>query len=106
MARRLALLCAFLALSVPLANSLNNGLARTPPMGWLAWERFRCNTNCQATPDTCISEKLFMDMADRLAADGWLEAGYDRVNVDDCWPAKERDSQGVGRLFYVSLVVH
>ena len=22
-------------------DGLENGLARTPPMGWLAWERFR-----------------------------------------------------------------
>jgi len=34
--------------------SLENGLARTPPMGWLAWERFRCNTDCKNDPDNCI----------------------------------------------------
>lgn len=33
---------------------LENGLARTPPMGWLAWERFRCNTDCKNDPDNCI----------------------------------------------------
>lgn len=36
------------------AVSLENGLARTPPMGWLAWERFRCNTDCKNDPDNCI----------------------------------------------------
>ena len=30
--------------SKKVALGLENGLARTPPMGWLAWERFRCNT--------------------------------------------------------------
>ena len=45
--------------------SLDNGLARTPPMGWLAWERFRCVIDCTTFPNDCISEKLFMDMADR-----------------------------------------
>lgn len=35
-------------------NTLENGLARTPPMGWLAWERFRCNTDCKNDPDNCI----------------------------------------------------
>ena len=35
-------------------NALENGLARTPPMGWLAWERFRCNTDCLNDPDHCI----------------------------------------------------
>lgn len=33
---------------------LENGLARTPPMGWLAWERFRCNTDCKNDPENCI----------------------------------------------------
>lgn len=34
--------------------ALENGIARTPPMGWLAWERFRCNTDCKNDPDNCI----------------------------------------------------
>jgi len=36
------------------AQSLDNGLARTPPMGWLTWERFGCNTDCENDPDDCI----------------------------------------------------
>lgn len=36
------------------ARGLNNGLARTPTMGWLHWERFMCNLNCQEEPDSCI----------------------------------------------------
>ncbi|XP_041033914.1 alpha-N-acetylgalactosaminidase [Carcharodon carcharias] len=74
--------------------SLDNGLMKTPPMGWLAWERFRCNVDCEADPENCISERLFMDMADRLAEDGWKELGYEYVNIDDCWAAKKRDSEG------------
>lgn len=35
-------------------NCLENGLARTPPMGWLSWERFRCNTDCVGDPENCI----------------------------------------------------
>ncbi|XP_055595476.1 alpha-galactosidase A-like isoform X2 [Uranotaenia lowii] len=35
-------------------SSLENGLARTPPMGWLSWERFRCNTDCEGDPENCI----------------------------------------------------
>jgi len=76
------------------ALSLDNGLARTPPMGWLTWERFRCNIDCDHDPDNCIGEKLMMDMADRMAADGFLEAGYEYVIVDDCWLAKERTPEG------------
>lgn len=45
-----------LALSSSITNvkALDNGLARTPPMGWLSWERFRCNTDCENDPDNCI----------------------------------------------------
>lgn len=43
----------FLAL-VTQALMLENGLLRTPPMGWLAWERFRCNIDCDQDPKNCI----------------------------------------------------
>ncbi|KAM4882567.1 alpha-N-acetylgalactosaminidase [Thomomys bottae] len=72
---------------------LENGLLRTPPMGWLAWERFRCNIDCDEDPNNCISEKLFMEMADRLAQDGWRDLGYVYLNIDDCWIGG-RDVQG------------
>lgn len=35
-----------------------------------------------------------MQMADRMAADGYKDAGYEYVNVDDCWMAKERGPDG------------
>ncbi|KAA0720854.1 Alpha-N-acetylgalactosaminidase [Triplophysa tibetana] len=76
------------------AFSLDNGQMRTPPMGWLAWERYRCDIDCQNDPQNCISEKLFMDMADRLSEDGWKELGYIYVNIDDCWSSMQRDGQG------------
>ena len=34
--------------------SLDNGLARTPPMGWLSWQRYRCQTDCKTYPNDCI----------------------------------------------------
>lgn len=36
------------------STCLENGIARTPPMGWLSWERFRCNTDCDGDPENCI----------------------------------------------------
>ncbi|CAL1263604.1 unnamed protein product [Larinioides sclopetarius] len=72
--------------------ALDNGLALTPPMGWLSWERFTCNTDCKNDPDNCISEKLYMEMADRMVADGYKDAGYEYINVDDCWMDMNRDS--------------
>ncbi|XP_046860620.1 alpha-N-acetylgalactosaminidase-like isoform X2 [Xenia sp. Carnegie-2017] len=87
---------AFVALALDLhrIECLDNGLSLTPPMGWMAWERFRCNTDCKNFPDTCISEKLFMNMADRMAEDGFRDAGYEFISIDDCWMEKTRDSKG------------
>lgn len=53
-----AVLLGALAASVGV-QGLENGLARTPPMGWLAWERFRCNTDCENDPHNCIRYVLF-----------------------------------------------
>ncbi|CAN9515177.1 unnamed protein product [Ophioblennius macclurei] len=79
---------------LPLVHALDNGLARTPPMGWLHWERFTCDVDCARDPDTCISERLYMQMADVMAKEGWKEAGYEYVCIDDCWPSKRRDAHG------------
>lgn len=76
------------------AESLNNGLALTPPMGWMDWERFRCNTDCKNDPDNCIGEKLFMDMATRMAEDGFKDVGYKYVSIDDCWMSHNRTADG------------
>lgn len=57
MENKLLLLFCLTALNVFLVitvESLDNGLAIQPPMGWMAWERFRCNTNCTEDPDNCI----------------------------------------------------
>ncbi|KAL7982464.1 hypothetical protein Chor_010062 [Crotalus horridus] len=44
----------FLLLLHAFSLALENGLMRTPPMGWLAWERFRCNVDCKEDPHNCI----------------------------------------------------
>ncbi|XP_077989203.1 alpha-N-acetylgalactosaminidase-like [Glandiceps talaboti] len=73
---------------------LDNGLARTPPMGWNDWERFRCNIDCAKDPDNCIGEKLFKDTIDHMVSDGFKDAGYEYVNMDDCWMSHVRDKSG------------
>ncbi|XP_028837435.1 alpha-N-acetylgalactosaminidase-like [Denticeps clupeoides] len=84
----------FILASIATVLSLDNGLMRTPPMGWMAWERYRCDIDCVSDPKNCISEALFIDMADRLAEDGWRELGYDHIMIDDCWTAMLRDEEG------------
>jgi hypothetical protein len=60
----------------------------------MAWVRFRCNINCVEDPENCISEKLFMGIADTMVRDGWRDAGYEYVSLDDCWQSSERAADG------------
>lgn len=83
-----------ITLAMQLTGALDNGLALTPPMGWLTWERFRCNTDCQNKPDTCISEHLIRTMADLMVSEGYLHVGYQYIIIDDCWLAPERTADG------------
>ena len=62
--------------------------------GWMSWERFRCETDCAKFPDDCISERLIKETADTIASDGFRDAGYQYVIVDDCWLAMSRDASG------------
>ena len=67
----------------PAAHALDNGLARTPPMGWNSWNKFGCN----------VSETLIKQMADAMVSSGMLAAGYQYLNLDDCWEGA-RDGNG------------
>jgi len=58
-------------------------LARTPPMGWNSWNKFGCN----------VSEEMIREMAEAMVSSGMKEAGYQYINIDDCWHG-QRDSLG------------
>lgn len=58
-------------------------LGATPPMGWNSWNTFGCN----------VSEALIRSMADAMVARGMRAAGYQYVNIDDCW-MNGRDGNG------------
>ena len=60
-----------------------NGLARTPPMGWNSWNKFACNVN----------EAIVRKTADAMSTNGMRDAGYQFVVIDDCWHG-ERDDNG------------
>ncbi|MBF9130328.1 ricin-type beta-trefoil lectin domain protein [Plantactinospora sp. S1510] len=66
------------------AQALNNGVARTPPMGWNSWNTFGCN----------INETLIRQVADSIVSSGMRDLGYKYVVVDDCWMNSTRDAQG------------
>lgn len=60
----------------------SNGAALTPPMGWSSWNTFRQN----------ISEDLILSTAEAMKKTGLLEAGYQYINLDDCWQSSLRDA--------------
>ncbi|GAA2356442.1 alpha-galactosidase [Catellatospora methionotrophica] len=80
------LLLAASAVSLPstTAHALDNGVARTPPMGWNSWNTFGCN----------INEGLIRQHADAMVSSGMRDLGYQYVVVDDCWFNPNRDSAG------------
>ncbi|WP_199517187.1 glycoside hydrolase family 27 protein [Nucisporomicrobium flavum] len=66
------------------AQALDNGVARTPPMGWNSWNTFGCS----------INETLIRQMADAIVSSGMRDRGYQYVVVDDCWFNPNRDGSG------------
>jgi len=60
-----------------------NGLAKTPPMGWNSWYKFRAQ----------VSDKVVRETADAMVRNGLKDAGYVYVNIDDTWEGP-RDGQG------------
>src|SRR5437763_12817775 len=86
--RRLGLVIAVAALlpvvSVTPAQALPDGLALTPPMGFNNWNTTGC----------AVDEQIIRDTADIFVAQGLKAAGYQYVNVDDCWAEPARDADG------------
>lgn len=59
-------------------------IAAKPPMGWNSWNTFGND----------ISEELIFQTADMMVNEGYKDAGYEYLVIDDCWSLKERDAQG------------
>ncbi|MGW2488418.1 NPCBM/NEW2 domain-containing protein [Streptomyces sp. NPDC001606] len=70
----------------PVAPALADGLAATPPMGFNNWN----STHCRADFDETMVEGI----ADLFVAKGLKDAGYQYVNLDDCWALPQRDADG------------
>ncbi|WP_353072614.1 alpha-galactosidase [Tunturiibacter gelidoferens] len=67
-----------------LGRALDNGLAKTPPMGWNSWNKFGCKD---------LNEKVVRETADTMVSSGMKDAGYQFVILDDCWQTG-RDASG------------
>ncbi len=59
-----------------------NQLTPTPPMGWMTWNLFQGN----------ISEQLIRETADAMVKEGFADAGYKYIFIDDEWQGG-RDSK-------------
>ncbi|WP_406177529.1 NPCBM/NEW2 domain-containing protein [Streptomyces sp. NBC_00996] len=68
------------------APTVDNGLARTPPMGFNNWN----STHCRAE----FNEAMVKGIADAFVSQGLRDAGYTYVNIDDCWALPNRDASG------------
>ena len=77
------ILIALLMIPVGAQAQKFDDLAPTPPMGWNSWNKFGCN----------VDEELIRETAEALVSSGMREAGYEFVNIDDCWHG-ERDKSG------------
>ena len=76
-------LCGALFAPAP-ARALDNGVARTPPMGWNSWNKFACKD---------VNEAVVRAQADAMVSSGMKAAGYEFVVIDDCWQVG-RDAAG------------
>ncbi len=61
----------------------DNGLVRTPPMGWNSWNKFAGRVN----------DAVVRAAADAVVASGMHRAGYEYINIDDTWQGP-RDRHG------------
>ncbi|CAK7198241.1 hypothetical protein SEUCBS139899_000900 [Sporothrix eucalyptigena] len=74
--------------ALPLASALVSpvdSVGRLPALGWNSWNAFGCD----------INETRILDAAHQMVSRGLLAAGYQFVNLDDCWSDKRgRDAAG------------
>lgn len=67
----------------PLHKVPENGLAKTPPMGWNSWNLFAGK----------VDDATVRTIADAMVSSGMRDAGYVYVNIDDTWEGV-RDANG------------
>ncbi|KAI2643351.1 glycoside hydrolase family 27 protein [Xylaria nigripes] len=55
-----------------------DGTGKLPALGWNSWNAYHCD----------INETLILDAARAMLRFGFKDAGYEYVNIDDCWSVK------------------
>ncbi|KAH8661506.1 putative alpha-galactosidase B [Tricladium varicosporioides] len=79
-----------LALSIHSVHALvqNNGVGKLPALGWNTWNAFYCD----------ISESKVLTAANKMVSLGLKDAGYQYVNIDDCWAVKSGRDNKTGQI--------
>lgn len=73
-----------LTLDISNQPDYDNNTQQTPIMGWSSWNKFRNH----------IDEESMYEIAVAMKETGLADAGYNYVNLDDCWHSSLRDSDG------------
>ncbi len=84
-------LCAMKKIAVPRKATVNLdefedycAPLKKPVMGWSSWNTFMQR----------IDEDIILEAADAMVKSGLHDAGYEYINVDDCWQSTLRDING------------
>ncbi|KAF5357190.1 hypothetical protein D9756_006384 [Leucocoprinus leucothites] len=78
------LLIAVLPPPALLVQALDNGVGRLPVMAFNTWNAYHCE----------INETVVLQNAQLMKSVGLQAAGYNHVNIDDCYSEKERSPEG------------
>ena len=73
-----------LTIDVSKTEDYDNNVSDTPIMGWSSWNTLRNH----------IDENAIYDTARAMCSTGLAQAGYEYINLDDCWQSSLRDSDG------------
>ena len=73
-----------LTIDIKKEPNYENNVSSTPIMGWSSWNLLRNH----------IDEDAIYDTAKAMVDSGLAEAGYEYINIDDCWQSSMRDEDG------------
>ncbi|KAI0746038.1 glycoside hydrolase [Earliella scabrosa] len=76
--------------SVPVAAPTvgpSHSVGRLPALGWNSWNAYGCD----------INEDKVLAAANQFVSLGLTKAGYEYINIDDCWSVRTRDAS-TGRI--------
>eukprot|EP00056_Hartaetosiga_gracilis_P011205 m.168641 g.168641 ORF g.168641 m.168641 type:complete len:877 (+) comp13466_c5_seq1:51-2681(+) len=71
--------------SVPFPQPIRGSPIKSPPMGFNSWNFYHCN----------INENIVRQVATAMVNNGMKDAGYQFVNIDDCWQVARENNGSI-----------